>query len=154
MVLSRSQLGPRGGAVTAGVYIAMAMAASTQAVSAFSTKTSTIPHNSQRIPLLPQTHIDLHSNHGNKLQLPSTLSSRNEYNRFFATTKVREEDCGCDEAALQQGESRSEFFGGNIGSQLRETVLTTVVGSPVKLGKYIGDAENDATIVVFLRHLA
>ena len=129
--------------------MAMAMAASTQTVSAFSTKTSTFPTNSPRTPLLPQASIDLHSNHVHKLHPTTTLASRNRYKRFFAT--IQEEDCGCDEAALESG---NELFGGNVGSQLRKTVLTTVDGSSVKLGKYIGDAENDATIVVFLRHLA
>ena len=149
VILNRSHLGPRGGAITAGVYMAMAMAASTQTVSAFSTKTSTIATNSQRTPLLPQASIDLHSSYAHKLHPTSTLASHNRYKRFFAT--IQEEDCGCDEAALESG---NELFGSNIGSQLRETVLTTVDGSSVKLGKYIGDAENDTTIVVFLRHLA
>ena len=69
--------------------------------------------------------------------------------RFFATTKIQDDDCGCDEAALQRDES-----GKDLGRLLKQTALTTVDGDSIKLGKYIGDAENDATIVVFLRHLA
>ena len=148
--LTHTRLGPRGGAIKAGVCMAMAMAASTKVVSAFSTKTSTststIPHNSLCATWNTQASIDINSNNAQTIHRSST--------RFFATAKIQEDDCGCDDAALQRDESGNDLFGENIGSLLKHTTLTTVGGNSVKLGKYIGDAENDATIVVFLRHLA
>lgn len=43
---------------------------------------------------------------------------------------------------------------GSLVSRLRETVLTNADGDPVELGTLLGDDDRDATIVVFLRHLA
>jgi len=82
--------------------------------------------------------------------------------RSFATTKNSEkafagdEDCGCDDPP-QVGGSKERFDTDTmpIGILLRDTILTNIEGNPVKLGNYISDAgTTDATIVVFLRHLA
>jgi len=134
---------------TRAVCAAMAMAASTRAAAAFSTSGSNyIQHRQVSRPFY---HPDLTSQ---TLQSHSTLPSR-DYRRYFAATKNSNEDCSCD--ATQQFDGSEEILqtkDGSIGNLLRETILTNADGNSVKLGNFIGNAENDATIVVFLRHLA
>jgi hypothetical protein len=47
-----------------------------------------------------------------------------------------------------------DITGTPLGTLLKQTVLTNIEGTSVQLGKYIGSAKDDATIIVFLRHLA
>ena len=66
------------------------------------------------------------------------------------------EGCGCDVPATRPAAT----WGGpdadarSLGRRLRDAVLTDVAGEAVQLGTYLGGAADDATIVVFLRHLA
>ena len=92
----------------------------------------------------------------NRLYRSTTLSIRGRHHRCFAsTTNSPDADCGCDETPLQQGDNGDKDLveTNNIGSLLKETVLTNAEKSSVKLGTFLGE-KDDATIVVFLRHLA
>ena len=157
-----------GGATTVGVCMAMAMAVSTKAAAAFSTagsvSTSTIvspypvQHRRSTAPLTFHvsnfSNLNSNSNLRSMNYFQSTLSSRRPSQRLFATTtKNSDEDCGCD-APGGGNEDLFETRNGQIGTLLADTVLTNIEGNSVKLGNYISDSENDATIVVFLRHLA
>jgi len=82
---------------------------------------------------------------------------QHQQHRFFATTtpETDGDDCGCD--TPHSLEDAGKFDTGDnapIGKLLREAVLTNTEGIPVELGDYITATEHDATIVVFLRHLA
>ena len=59
-----------------------------------------------------------------------------------------------NEVSFDRMAKRMDLFEtNNIGSLLKETVLTNAEGSPVKLGSCLGE-KDDATIVELLRHLA
>ena len=154
----------KGGATTVGVYMAMAMAISTKAAAAFSTAGSTstivspysVQHHRRSTAPLPfhfSNYLNSNLNIRSMNYFQSTLSSHRSSQRLFSTTKNSDEDCGCD----AQGGGNEDLFEtkhGQIGTLLADTVLTNIEGNSVKLGNYISDGENDATIVVFLRHLA
>jgi len=59
-----------------------------------------------------------------------------------------ETDCNCD-ATISSSATGEE----SLGMLLRSTELSTVDGTRVRLGDYFS-GEDDATVVVFLRHLA
>jgi hypothetical protein len=158
---------PKVGATTVGVCMAMAMAVSTKVAAAFSTTGSTAaispyPVQNRRSAPLPFHFSKSNSNPRNMNYFQSTLSSHRSSQRLFATTKnsdealARSEDCGCNAPPTAGGGDKDLLETGNgpIRTLLGETVLTNIEGNPVKLGNYISDGENDATIVVFLRHLA
>lgn len=154
-----------GGAKSVGIRIAMAMAVYTNQVllvttaAAFSTSSMTVPFSLQssqlrsNIPQQPKSQ---------SLALQSSLLPQRF--RFVVPTTNRgmaSKDCGCDDdddgAPLQtrNGENNTNNLENvSIGNLLRKTVLTNIEGNAVKLGDFIGDGEDDATIVVFLRHLA
>ncbi len=151
-----TRIARRGKVKTAGTCMAMAMAVSARGVAAFSTTTTTttgaaMVEQSAFLPLpspIPMYENRLHRS-------PFSPFRRRHHRCFASTTNSPDADCGCDETPLQQGDSGDKdlFETNNIGSLLKETVLTNAEGSPVKLGSCLGE-KDDATIVVFLRHLA
>ena len=156
-VLHSARVAFKGGAnaiTAAGVCMAMAMAVSTKTAVAFSTtasKTAAIAPHAFQQKASPSPFHSIDANHPWSLQFQSSRRSQ----RLFATAKNTDEDCGCDTAStipLPQGESQDDLL--ETGTLLKETFLTNIEGNRVKLGNYLSDDPNDATIVVFLRHLA
>jgi len=160
----------RGGTKSVGIRIAMAMAVYTNQVllvttAAFSTSSMTMPFSLQSSQLRSNISQQPKSQ---SLALQSLLVPPRF--RFVVPTTNRgmaSKDCGCDDnddnnddgdgAPLQTrngGNNTNNLENLSIGNLLRKTVLTNIEGNAVKLGDFIGDGENDTTIVVFLRHLA
>lgn len=158
----------RGGTKSVGIRIAMAMAVYTNQVllvttAAFSTSSMTMPFSLQSSQLRSNISQQPKSQ---SLALQSLLVPPRF--RFVVPTTNRgmaSKDCGCDDnddndddgAPLQtrNGGYNTKYLENlRIGNLLRKTVLTNIEGNAVKLGDFIGDGENDTTIVVFLRHLA
>ncbi len=147
-----NRIAHRGSVKTAGACMAMAMAVSRSGVAAFSTTTGgALPAISATPALLSSPSPSSMSS--NSLYHSVHILSRTSHQRFFATSRNTDSNCGCDDMPRPQGDNE-DLLETNIGSVLKDTVLTNTEGSPVKLGSYIGSEDGDATIVVFLRHLA
>lgn len=83
--------------------------------------------------------------------------------RSFVKNRSNVEDCGCGDERLGGVDANAPPLVGNentdsLGALLRNTQLTNIDGKRVALGSYIASPNNnkeeDATTVVFLRHLA
>jgi len=148
MIIMRMPLMGRVRVLRSAACVTMTMALSATAAGAFSTGTMTttavVPNH---LPLLrPSGTTNFRDASSRRVEPVSFLPRRS-----FAT--IRDEDCGCDVPPPQLDDS-FEIETRSIGTILRETVLTNTDGNPVKLGNYVSDSENDAIIIVFLRHLA
>ena len=148
----------KNGVRTLGMYAVAAMVVSARAAALVPISLAT------RAPRRPAATVsclfpkDGHVPSSRRRVPPSPLGPRR---RFAAAGNGDEglaagEGCGCDVPATRPAAT----WGGpdadarSLGRRLRDAVLTDVAGEAVQLGTYLGGAADDATIVVFLRHLA
>ena len=131
-------------------YVAMMFSTMT-AVAAFSTVPTSRPKS--ELSLSPHQLHQQQSVYWHSSLSPLRPIGR-QRQRWLATKTDSDDDCGCD--AVTSAGDNSIVDEESIGKLLRHTELTNIEGNRVKLGDYMGNTTpgDDATIVVFLRHLA